>query len=410
MAREREYIQRRSGTTGRSTVGRSRKQQGPPPFLLLALALIIVIVLVVLIAHFVRSAGNEEPDSSNPSSSSSQVSSQIPDQSSQSGLTSSPEISSTPALTPPPEKVPDGDPEKLDALLKIGDTGYEWYNFVEDRANQYITTVSNLGTALSGSATLYDMVIPTSMDIMLPESYIEQNNIQSQNQSKAIDYIYSSINAMNPNVKTVPIFDALKLHNNEYLYFRTDHHWTQLGAYYAYAELCNAKGIAANPLDSYEKKEYPGFLGSFYNDCLSAEMQSNPDTVEAYVSSASTSLTFTDASGNVTYGWPVIQDGTDYSTGNKYLIFCAADQPYEEITNYDLSDGSACLVVKESFGNVLIPFLTDHYQTVYVVDYRYYTGNIVSLAQEKNVSDVFLLNNISMTRNESLISDLTNSF
>lgn len=404
MARERDYIQRRSGIVS----GRGRKKAGPPPFIILALILILVIVAVVLIAHFVRSSGGQKPPvSSSPSSS--QVSSQVPGQSSD--PTSSQPVSSTPgALTPPPEKTPVGNPEKLEALLKIGDTGYEWYNFVEERANEYITTVSNLGTALNGSATLYDMVIPTSMDIMLPESYIEQNNIQSQNQKKAIEYIYSSINAMNSSVKTVPIFDALKLHNNEYLYFRTDHHWTQLGAYYAYAELCKAKGITPNPLDSYEKTEYPGFLGSFYNDCLSTDMENHPDTVEAYRSNANTSLTYTDASGNVVSGWPVIQDGTDYSSGNKYLIFCAADQPYEEIVNSDLSDGSACVVVKESFGNALIPFLTDHYQNVYVVDYRYYTGSIVSLAQEKNASDVFLLNNISMTRNESLISDLAHSF
>lgn len=67
-------------------------------------------------------------------------------------------------------------------------------------------------------------------------------------------------------------------------------------------------------------------------------------------------------------------------------------------------------MVKESFGNVFIPFLVDHYQTVYVVDYRYYEGDISDLAAEKNVSDVILLNNISMTRNEELIDALKEKF
>jgi len=53
------------------------------------------------------------------------------------------------------------------------------------------------------------------------------------------------------------------------------------------------------------------------------------------------------------------------------------------IENKDLTDGSACIVVKESFGNAFIPFLVDHYQKIYVVDYRYWTGSISELAEKK---------------------------
>ena len=83
-----------------------------------------------------------------------------------------------------------------------------------------------------------------------------------------------------------------------------------------------------------------------------------------------------------------------------------SDNPYTEIENKDLSDGSSCIVVKESFGNAFIPFLVDHYQTVYVVDYRYWTGSISKLAQDKNVNDVLFLNNLSMIRNKSLVGKL----
>ena len=48
---------------------------------------------------------------------------------------------------------------------------------------------------------------------------------------------------MNDKVKSVDIYDALMQHRNEYIYFRTDHHWTALGAYYAYQQPCAAKGI-----------------------------------------------------------------------------------------------------------------------------------------------------------------------
>ncbi len=405
---ERDYVQRRTPSRSSGKNGRyNRKKSGPPPFFILALILIIVIVAVVLIVALFGKGGKDPV-----SPSSSKTSSQLSSTSSSMSEPVSSQVSSTPssaAATPPPEKTPQGDPEKLDLLLKIGDTGYEYYNFVQEYTNQYITAVCDLGKSLNG-ATLYNMIIPTSMDVMLSEEYINSHEINSTDQKKAIEYMVSSINAINSNVRTVPIFDALKLHNNEYLYFRTDHHWTQLGAYYAYAEFCKAKGIQAVTLDQFDKKEYPGFLGSFYNDNPNGEMESNPDTVEAYFPRAAASLSYTDADGTTYTDWPLIADGDSYDSANLYYIFCAADQPYEEIVNSGLNDGSACLVVKESFGNVFIPYLVNHYQTVYVVDYRYYSGDIPSLVSEKNISDVILLNNISMTRNEELIGDLQNMF
>ncbi len=393
---------------------RRRRRSGPPPLLILALLLIAAIVAVVLILVF---AGRQKDPASSPASSSaaspaSSQASSAPASGTSAPVSSQPQTSSgTTSATPPPEQIPSGVAEKLGTHFRIGNTGYEYYNFNESAANQYITLVSDAGKELAGAATLYDMIIPTSIDITLPESYLEENEVNSQDQRKAIEeYIYPSITGMNPDVKTVSIFDALKLHNNEYIYFRTDHHWTQLGAYYAYVEFCKAKGIEPVALDQFEKKEYPGFLGSFYSDEINDDMENDPDTVEAYLPKANTSMYVLQQDGEALEDWPVIQDGTDYSEENKYLIFCAGDQPYEEITNSDLSDGSSCVVVKESFGNAFIPFLVNHYQTIYVVDYRYYQGNIAQLVKDKGAKDLILVNNISMTRNEELVNALDNSF
>ena len=407
---KREYIQRRNPPVQPSARRRSvRKKAGPPPIFILALVLLAAIVVGIVVAVAVhRGKGSGESASSAVRSlaPASQVS-QLPS----SALAEEPTPSPSPETeaTPPPEQIPVGTPEQLDSLLRVGDTGYEYYNFVESYANEYITLVANAGNSLGG-ATLYDLVIPTSMDVMLSEDYIQQNNINSSNQKAAINYLYSSINAMNPSVKTVELFDALKLHNNEYIYFRTDHHWTQLGAYYAYAEFCKAKGVDPVALEDFGRADYDGFLGSFYSEAPNAEMENHPDTVEAYFPQADTTMTVTQSDGEILEDWPIIQDGTDYGTSMKYLIYTAGDQPYEVIVNNGLNDGSACLVVKESFGNCFIPFLVNHYQTVYVVDYRHYGGDISDLAAEKGVQDVLLVNNISMTRNEDLIDTLANRF
>ena len=410
---------RNSYVRRRPSQSRRRRRSGPP-MLPIVVLLVLIIAIVVVIIFAVKGCSSKDPAGDESSQSSSAVSgvsqegavSGVSDGASQS-VTPSPAPEESP--TPAPQEEPSAAPEQAGSLMIVGDTAYEYYNFKEDTANQYITAVADAGTKLSGISTVYDMVIPTSIDIMLPESYLEKfsSEINSNDQRKAIeDYIYPSIQAMNSSVKTVSIYDTLKAHANEYLYFRTDHHWTQLGAYYAYVEFCKARGFEPVALDQFEKKEYTGYLGSFYSSSseAAAALGNNPDTVEAYIPNADVTMYVMQKNGEELPDWPLIADADTYSAGNKYLAFCGGDQPYEEITNNDMTEGPSCIVVKESFGNCFIPFLVNHYKTIYVIDYRDYTGTVSALAQEKGVDDVICVNNISMTRNDGLVEEFTNIF
>ncbi len=415
---------RNSYVRRRPSQSRRRRRSGPP-MLPIVVLLVLIIAIVVVIVFAVKGCSSKDPAGDGQQSS--QISSTVSgdgsttDGTSTSGTdsTSQGETSTSSVVedspTPAPQEEPSAAPEQAGSLMIVGDTAYEYYNFKEDTANQYITAVADAGTKLSGISTVYDMVIPTSIDIMLPESYLEKfsSEINSNDQRKAIeDYIYPSIQAMNSSVKTVSIYDTLKAHANEYLYFRTDHHWTQLGAYYAYVEFCKARGFEPVALDQFEKKEYTGYLGSFYSSSseAAAALGNNPDTVEAYIPNADVTMYVMQKNGEELPDWPLIADADTYSAGNKYLAFCGGDQPYEEITNNDMTEGPSCIVVKESFGNCFIPFLVNHYKTIYVIDYRDYTGTVSALAQEKGVDDVICVNNISMTRNDGLVEEFTNIF
>ena len=409
----------RSTYTRRPSQNRRRRKSGPPMLPILVL-LVLIIAIVVVIVFAVKGCSSQEPaqgenSSSQVTSAQSGVDSASGDTGSQvTSDTASPSPSPENSPTPAPQEEPSAAPETSGSLLIVGDTAYEYYNFKEDTANQYITAVADAGTKLSGTSTVYDMIIPTSIDIDLPESYIEKYQLNTSDQRKAIeDYIYPSVEAMNSSVKTVSIFDTLKSHANEYLYFRTDHHWTQLGAYYAYVEFCKTRGFEPVALDQFDKKEYTGYLGSFYSSSSEAAsaLGGNPDTVEAYVPKANVTLDVMQDNGEELPNWPLIADADTYSAGNKYLAFCAGDQPYEEITNNDMTDGPSCIVVKESFGNCFIPFLVNHYSKIYVIDYRHYTaGTVTQLAQEKGADDVLCINNISMTRNDGLVEQFQNIF
>lgn len=392
-----------------------RRKSGPPlfPILVLAVVLILAVVIIVLVS---RSCSSSEEPAGNNSSAVSTVSG-----TETSGLTSTASGATDPAATPAPtpsaeptpapQEEPQVAPETVGGLLVVEDSAYEYYNFVTDLAKEYITAVVNAGSKLAGKATVYDMVIPTSIDIMLPESYIEKNSLNTSDQKKAIDeYILPSITAQDPSIKTVSIFDTLKAHANEYLYFRTDHHWTQLGAYYGYVEFCKARGFEPVALDQFDRADYTGYLGSFYTATNSAALAANPDTVEAYIPRADVNLSFTQTDGQTVESWPLIADGEQYDTTSKYIAYCAGDQPYEEIVNNDMAEGPSIVVVKESFGNCFLPFLVNHYKTVYVVDYRYYDGTVTDLVNSTGATDVLLLNNISMTRNEGLIDSFSNIF
>lgn len=61
-----------------------------------------------------------------------------------------------------------------------------------------------------------------------------------------------------------------------------------------------------------------------------------------------------------------------------------------------IDDGSSCLVLKESYGNSFVPWLVDHYQTVYIADFRYTTQNVADFCKEHNVNDLIVINNIQI--------------
>lgn len=289
----------------------------------------------------------------------------------------------------------DAKPYQFDGVYIVGDTGYEMYNFVSSLAEKYQSIVDNVADNLKGVSNVYVMAIPLSSGITLPDALYD--DIPGSDQQQAEKDILAG---MGQNVKTVPLYDTLMSHRTEYVYFRTDHHWTALGAYYAYVQFCTAKGITPHALQEYEVSQYSGFLGSFYNDGgKPSTMSDNPDTVNAYhpVSSTASMKYGSDENSQLT-GGKVIFDESTAPAGLKYGAFIMGDNPYTVIENPEVHNGESCIVVKESFGNAFVPFLVDHYEAVYVIDYRYYKGSVSALAKAKGVTDVLFVNNLSAIR------------
>lgn len=293
-------------------------------------------------------------------------------------------------------------PEQVGSVYVADDTAFSLYGFTQEAANQYIDAVSALANKVSSDVTVYDIVVPISTGIYLDEKL--QEELGCSDEQAAIQYIYDN---MDKKVVTIDAFTALKNHSDEYLYFRTDHHWTALGAYYAYSQLMKEKGITPTSLGEYETMVFDDFIGTLYAASnQTPSLAENPDVVTAYIPLATNKMTYTDVDGNVV-DYDIIYDVSDWNSDSKYNCFIAGDQPFEEIHNPNMNDGSSCVVIKESFGNAFVPFLVDHYENVYVVDYRYYPEGLTTLIQERNIKDIIFINNISAATTSSLVSNIT---
>ncbi len=292
--------------------------------------------------------------------------------------------------------------ETIAGYYITGDTAYEMYYQSKANSERYSALINQAAAKLNGKAKVYTIIVP------LAYAYNGKvlQKTDASDPKAAIDSMYGAIT--NPNAVKVDAYGAMAAHKDEYLYFRTDHHWTARGAYYAYTAYCQSAGLSAHPLSSYEKLEFGGFLGTLYSHTKAPALQKNPDVVEAFVPMGSNNLYVHTADGErQKFTGGVVRKDTDTmyaAAASKYNCFLTSDNPlgtkqsyYCSIENPNVTDGSAVVLVKESFGNCFAPFLVDHYQYVYVMDYRYFDGDLTEFVTVKGAGVVIFLNNNSAT-------------
>lgn len=305
------------------------------------------------------------------------------------------------------------DLEKAGTIYIADGAGYGVYFFNESNSARYCLLVNKLAKNLAGKAQVYSMLCPISAGIMLSDEVRESTGASDEHE--ATEWFYRN---MDPSVKTVTIVPTLKAHNDEYIFFRTDHHWTSLGAYYAYREWCKVKGVTPHELSFFEKTyEFEGFLGTFYsNSNKNASLAANPDTVKAYVPNGTNKMNMFVANNDGTfteYGWRIVNDVSNYNKTQLYATFAGGDQAYNYVHNEAVTDGSSVLIVKDSYGNAFIPYLIDHYEYIYWIDFRNYKKwcgwagypdpSISNLVERKNIQDVILCQNISIAGSSSAL-------
>lgn len=276
-------------------------------------------------------------------------------------------------------------------VLQIEDACYEFFFFYQAGADRYAQVTSRAAEVAGDRAQVYSVLAPTAIGIMFDQEYLDK--IGTASESEAMRYMYGAMK----NVRGVDTFDALRYHNGEYLYFRTDHHWTAMAAYYAYREFCRTAGYEPADLDDFEEKVFDGYMGSLWS-YANRSHSLTPDTVHAFVPPGDITTTVTTVNGT-TCGIDLIGDMSNSSAGAKYLCFIAGDNPFTHIQNRSLANGRCAIVIKDSFANCFVPYLTQNYSDIYVIDYRSYREmTLDGLIDTYGADDIIFVNAISVAQ------------
>lgn len=205
-------------------------------------------------------------------------------------------------------------------------------------------------------------------------------------------------------VENVGFLSALRAHAGEDIFYRTDHHWTTLGAYYGYAALMEALGRGEEVLEqeAFERRIYPHsdeFQGTLYSQ--SGVHWLPPDTMEFWVEDRFEVTSWRDGSPQKS----ALYDFSKLETKDKYSAFLGGNQPLCVIRN---PEGTGkLLLIRDSYSDSLAPFLAEHFEEVHLLDPRYYRHSAAAYAKEKGigaVAVVFSVPNFITDRNLVLLA------
>lgn len=276
------------------------------------------------------------------------------------------------------------------------------------------TSLDRSNGMVSSFLQMYDQPITFSL---VPNSYaILEDEVPTgfpgADQQAYTQQIYQTLREADDQLEIVDFSDALSQHKDEYIYYRTDHHWTTLGAYYAYVAYCEQKGLTPVSLEELEENKVEDFYGTFYSK---AKRPSQPaDTITWYdvdVDEFAFVANLQQDKQLAQLGEVVQEDGLEllrvdsmmdrrkFEVRDKYAAFMWGNSGYVKIKsshnlNHQEGKTSRLLLFKDSYANSMIPYLTYNYDEIIVVDLRYMAKSTKELMQEE-FDDIFVMYNFS---------------
>ena len=195
-----------------------------------------------------------------------------------------------------------------------------------------------------------------------------------------------------PGASWADLYTPLWEHKGEDIFYRTDHHWTSLGAYYGYTGLATALGYTPVPLNDYtETVRSTEFYGTVFSS--SGVRWVRPDTISTYVPDDGITVashTY-DNKGNPVEEPRQLYDTSFLSVKDKYSMFLGGNQPLGVVKNANNPDGPRLLIIRDSYADSLVPFLTPHFSEIHLLDLRYYKLSIADYIAQNGIDQALVL-------------------
>lgn len=261
----------------------------------------------------------------------------------------------------------------------------EIFYYSKPYTEAYAARVNHLRDIVPKDKRVFSMVVPTAIAFY----GIDELRTGGNSTYDAIKNIYEHEES---SIIKVDAYSELAKHLDEYLYFRTDHHWNGRGAYYGYVAFCQAAGLTPTPLSEMKLTQPEGtFLGSLYGYTdKNPLLVSSADRAEIFLPKHKgknvffSDATMSDPIPNVFLDATVPQD-------NHYMLYSGGDAALTLITS-DNKNGKSILIIKDSYANGFVPFLIDNYEKIYVVDPRQFKDNVIDFINKENINDVMMMN------------------
>ena len=224
---------------------------------------------------------------------------------------------------------------------------------------------------------VYFGLIPTAASIWqdkLPDG------APSADEAAWTQWMYSQSGAAN-----IDIAAALEAHSGEEIYYRTDHHWTSLGAYYGANAILNAMELEELNISNYTPQAVSdSFLGTNYSSAGSWWV--SPDTIITYVPAEGMEV-ISNFTGREEPGRLYVAEQLEVK--NKYAYFLGGNQPLCVIRSQ--AEGDKLLVIRDSYSDCLAPFLAERFSEVHLYDLRYNRLSSLDYIRENEIDAVLVL-------------------
>ena len=255
----------------------------------------------------------------------------------------------------------------------------------ESSAKVFTTMVNNVKKMVGDKVNVYTLPAPVSSAYYTPkgmDGVTSDQHAATTALSKTLD----------PSIKNIDAYSALAKHTNEYIYYRTDHHWTTLAAYYATKEFAKAADVPFTELDKMEKVTKTGFTGSMYTYSGCQEFLKYPDTYIYYKPKNQYTTTYYDCD----FTNPVKSElFHEYAEGsNLYCTILGTDMTICEMKT-DVKNGRTLVLIKDSYGNAMAPYFVGSFEKIYVIDMRYTPIKLKDFFEKVGATDILFGSSIS---------------